>query len=86
MKIAFWSYVVGQGLLVGASIIGKLSIWVSLIPTFVLVSLSAGLMLILLMLEFMFNHIGDDDPFGLDKEDDDDEYEEDENNKDSTEK
>jgi hypothetical protein len=73
MKIAFWSYVIGQGLLVGASLMGAMSIWVSLIPTFVLISLSAGIMCILLTLEFMFNHIGDDDPFGWDKDDDDEE-------------
>jgi hypothetical protein len=71
MKIAFWSYVIGQGLLVGAAVMDKLSIWISLIPTFTLISLSAGIMCLLLMLEFMFNHMGDDDCFGLGKIDDD---------------
>ena len=74
MKIAFWSYVIGQGLLVGASLMGAMSIWVSLIPTFVLIALSAGIMCLLLMLEFMFNHIdSSEDPFGWDKDDDDEE-------------
>ena len=77
MKIAFWTYVIGQGLLVGASLTGAMSIWVSLIPTFVLIALSAGVMCILLILEFMFSHIGSsDDPFGWDKDDDDDDDDE----------
>lgn len=81
MKTAFWSYIIGQGLLIGISIFGKLSIWVSLIPTFVLIGLSAGLMCILLLLEFAFNHMdSSDDPFGWDNDDDD---EDDEDEKDS---
>lgn len=80
MKIAFWSYVVGQGLLVGVAFMGKLSIWVSLIPTFTLIGLSAGVVGLLLLLEFMFNHMGDDYCIGWDKIDDD---EDDEDEKDS---
>ncbi len=80
MKTAFWSYVIGQGLLVGAALVSKISIWVALIPTFVLIALSAGIMCILLVLEFMFNHLGSEDDFGWGKIDDD---EDDEDEKDS---
>ena len=77
MKTAFWSYVIGQGLLVGAALVSKISIWIALIPTFVLIALSAGIMCILLMLEFMFNHLGSEEDFGwgkiVDDEDDEDE-------------
>ena len=54
---------------------GKMSIWVSLIPTFALISLSAGVMCILLLLEFMFNRMeaDDEDPFGWDIDDEEDE-------------
>lgn len=75
MKIAFWSYVIGQGILVGISMMGKLSIWISLIPTLTLISLSAGIMCILLLLEFMFNHLGGEDDFGWGKIDDDEDDE-----------
>lgn len=80
MKIAFWSYVIGQGLLVVAAVMDKLSIWIALIPPLILISISAGIMCILLLLEFMFNHLGDDDCFGWGKIDDD---EDDEDEKDS---
>lgn len=80
MKTAFWSYVIGQGLLVGAALVSKVSIWIALIPTFVLIALSAGIMCLLLLLEFMFNHIGDEDDFGWGRIDDD---EDDEDEKDS---
>jgi hypothetical protein len=65
---------------VGAALVSKISIWVALIPTFVLIALSAGIMCILLVLEFMFNHLGSEDDFGWGKIDDD---EDDEDEKDS---
>ena len=72
MKIAFWTYVAGQGLLVGAAMVGKLSIWVALIPTFVLIGLSAGIVSFLLLFEFMFNNVDACTPMDEDGDDEDD--------------
>lgn len=77
MKTAFWTYVVGQGLLVGAALIGKMSIWAALIPTFILVGLSAGTILCMLIFEFMFNSMDNCGPLGWDDKDDDEDDEDD---------
>ena len=83
MKTAFWSYVMGQLVLVGIALMGKMSIWISLVPTFALISISAGLVFMLLLLELMFNYMDTDDPFGWDSADDDDDDDDDEDEKDS---
>ena len=73
MKIAFWSYVVCQVALVGVSLLGKMSIWVSLIPTFALVAMSAGLVVLMLLIEFMIDRMEadeEDDMFDWDDMDD----------------
>lgn len=74
MKKALLSYVLGQAALLGIAYWGKVSIWVTLIPTFILIGLSAGVMCILLLIEVAFHHLDSedsDDPFGWDKDDDD---------------
>ena len=73
MKTAFWSYVIGQVALVGVSLWGKMSIWISLIPTFILIGVSAGMVALMLGIEFAFNLMEtEDDPFDWNDEDEKD--------------
>ena len=72
MKIAFWSYVLCQGILLGIAVFGKISIWISLIPTFILIGLFIGLVGCMLLFEFMFSSMESCGPIGWDDKDDDD--------------
>ena len=75
MKTTILLYACFQGLLVGFALLGKMSIWMALIPSFLLMGISSGVMCILLILDFMFNHIDEETPFGWDGDDDKDDDE-----------